>query len=371
MNESSNYIEEERISLAYLIRSLTEWFRFILSKWLIISLGTLTILSLILAYNYLKPKVYFSKTSFVLENASEGLGEISSLASLAGVSLGGLTDNGSPLFQIDNIQALYRSHRMLEQTLLSFGEKEEKDVQIIDLFAETQRLKSSWMKKGISIDQFRLERQEFTRAQDSVLIASIELIRENLLHVEKPNRKTTILEVGFKSKDELLAKLFNEVHVKNVNQFYTDTRIKKASDNLRILTVQADSIKNVLDQSIELLAQLDQNVPNPNPLFKTSQVPYQKALIQVQANGAIYQEIVKQLELARISQRNNMPLIQVIDVPLFPLEHNRWKLFKTLVVGGFIGVVFMILLFTVQRVIKLAMAEEDERIPSQKIEQYS
>ncbi len=357
MKRDSNFIEEEKVSLAYLITSIRDWFKLILSKWRVIGFGALFFLGITVLYNYLKPKVYFAKTSFVLENASEGLGELSSFASLAGVSLGGLTDGNSPLFQIDNIQVLYSSHRMLEKTLLSFENIQDQEIQVIELFAETHKLDNSWEKKGISIGDFKLPRHEFTRAQDSVLIASIELIRENLLHVEKPNRKASILEVGFLSKNENLAKIFNEVHVKNVNQFYAETRTKKASDNLEILTNQADSVKRVFDESIELLAQLDQDVPNPNPIFKTSQVPYQKALIQVQVNGAVYQEIVKQLELARIAQRNKMPLIQVIDSPLLPLENNRWKLLKTLVLGGFMGVLIMILFFTGKNIITSAMAE--------------
>ena len=53
---------------------------------------------------------------------------------------------------------------------------------------------------------------------------------------------------------------------------------------------------NVSDD-ILFLAEKDQSIPNPNPLTKVSLVPYQKALVDVQANGAIYQEIVTQLEL--------------------------------------------------------------------------
>ena len=39
-------------------------------------------------------------------------------------------------------------------------------------------------------------------------------------------------------------------------------------------------------------------------------------MIDVQANSAIYQELLKQLELAKVTHRNNMPLIQVIDSPV-------------------------------------------------------
>ena len=72
-------------------------------------------------------------------------------------------------------------------------------------------------------------------------------------------------------------------------------------------------------------------------------------MIDVQANSGIYQELLKQLELAKVTHRNNMPLIQVIDSPSYPLENSRWKLLKTLLYGTLIGLflsIFMILLRT-------------------------
>ena len=133
------------------------------------------------------------------------------------------------------------------------------------------------------------------------------------LIVNKPSRKTTILEVGFNHKDEILAKKFNENLVEIVNNFYFKTKTLKTGLNLEILQRQADSIKIILDSSIMMLAETDQRIPNPNPLTKVSLVPYQKAMINVQSNGAIYQELLKQLELAKVSHRNKMPLIQIID----------------------------------------------------------
>ena len=140
-----------------------------------------------------------------------------------------------------------------------------------------------------------------------------------------------ILEIGFDHKDELLAKSFNENLVSIVNNFYFKTKTQKTGENLQILQRQADSVKKVLDKSILFLAEKDQSIPNPNPLTKVSLVPYQKALVDVQANGAIYQEIVTQLELAKVTHRNKTPLIQIIDKPTLPLENSRLRFFECIV----------------------------------------
>lgn len=341
MNSERQYIDEPKISLGYLIQRLRHWFFFILSKWLKIGIGTFVIMMLVVAFNYLKPKIYTAKSTFVLDKeTSGGLGDLGSLASLAGVNIGALAE-GSVLFQIDNIQELYRSRSMIEATLLSEVEVDGVYSQLISRFAGSNKLQDDWKEKGVDLVSFNRPRVEFSRTQDSLLRESVKLINEQFLIVGKPNRKATILEVGFEHKDEVLAKLFTEIHVRNVNQFYLETKTKKSASNLKILQTQADSIKRVLDESLFKLAQIDENIPNPNPLYKTSQVPYQKAMIDVQANSAIYQEVVKQLELAKVAHRNQIPLIQLIDQPRYPLPNNRWKLLKTLVIGGILGLFLM------------------------------
>lgn len=358
MSADNQYIDEPKISLAYLIKRVVFWFNFILSKWLTIGLGTVCFILLMLAWNYLKPQVYTAKTTFVLDqDGGEGLGDIGSLASLAGVNLGSITE-GSVLFQIDNIQELYRSKKMIETTLLSPSSDSGSKGLLIERFAESNQLKDDWESEGVLLEDFRKKREYFSRAQDSLLQESVKLINEQHLIVGKPNRKATLLEVGFEHKDEVLAKVFTEEHVENVNQFYLETKTKKSLSNLKILQDQADSIKKVLDKSILQLAEVDERIPNPNPLIKTSQVPYQKAMIDVQANGAIYQEIVKQLELAKVTHRNQMPLIQIVDVPRYPLPSNRWKLFKTLLLGGALGVFLMVLYVFFRQIIRSALSEE-------------
>ena len=112
-----------------------------------------------------------------------------------------------------------------------------------------------------------------------------------------------------------------------------------------------------MDDALLRLAQIDEGTPNRNPLYKTSEVPYQKALIDVQASTAIYEEVVKQLELAKVAHRNQLPLIQIIDHPRYPLSNNKWKTFKTVAIGGFLGVMLMTFYFLFAEIVKRALKE--------------
>lgn len=299
---------------------------------------SIIILALTFSYNYLIPPTYYAQTNFVLDNDnSDGMGELSSIASLAGVNPSSFID-ASSLFQIDNIQDLYKSDVMLKKTLLSKGVFKNKEDLLINRLGEIEKKIRKWNLNNITFDK----NLNLSRAQDSIIKKEIKNIRKKNLIVSKPSRKTTILNISFNHKNEEFAKIFNEKLVLNVNDFYAKSKSFKTGINLSVLQRESDSVRLVLNNSIQKLADLDERLPNSNPLLKTSRTPYQKALIDVQANTAIFQELVKQLELAKVSHRNSMPLIQVIDSPIFPLENSKWKFSETLLYGIVLGLFFSV-----------------------------
>ena len=150
----------------------------------------------------------------------------------------------------------------------------------------------------------------------------------------------TVIQTNFSDTKNVLTKK----HQSNIQTYDDCLRVSKTlktSLNLIILQRQSDSVRDVLNNSIQILAELDEKIPNSNPLLKTNKTPFQKAAVDVQANTAIFAELVKQLEIAKISHRNNTPLIQIIDSPIYPLENSRWNLPKTLVYGFFLGISLM------------------------------
>ncbi|MFL2665783.1 MAG: hypothetical protein ACJ0NM_00125 [Flavobacteriaceae bacterium] len=348
MSDINENFDEEKISLSFLVQGFKNWISFLISKKKLIFLATISILFVTISYNYLINPVYYARTTFVLdnENSAGSMADLSSLASLAGINASSFID-ASSLFQIDNIQELYRSNSMIKETLLSSASHKNVNFLIIERFIKSEKLEKKWKRLGVETKDFKSSKA--SRVQDSLVKDLIKLIKKEYLIVDKPSRKTTILEIGFDHKDEVLAKTFNENLVSIVNNFYNKTKTLKTGLNMEILQRQADSIKMVLDTSIMMLAETDQSIPNPNPLTKVSLVPYQKAMIDVQANGAIYQELLKQLELAKVTHRNKMPLIQIIDKPNYPLESSKWKLFKTLFYGLILGFSISVLFLSIRR----------------------
>lgn len=334
MSDHSHF-STNQFTLAEVIQNLRQWLAFFISQWKVLLIAGVLGLGGGALISVLKKPVFHAETSFVLEEGDgPGLGQMSGLASLVGVNLGSLGST-SGLFQGDNIMELYRSDRMIGESLLSPFSEEKL---LIDRFVEFEKLDEKWASKvDFSALDFSKARDQFSVTHDSVVQEISKLIRERQLSVAKPDRKLSIIQVSISSKDEAFAKVFNETLVNKVNTFYFETKTKKTGENLSILQTQADSVRAILDENIGAYASAQDRVPNANPLLTSGTVESRKRQIDVQATAAVYQEIVKNLEIAKVNHRNNSPLIQIIDSPRFPLKRTEIRLVKGMVYGGVIA----------------------------------
>jgi hypothetical protein len=333
----NSHFSPSQFTLKEVVQNLIDWVNFFRSKWKLLFLSLVVGTGLGAVYSVLKDPVFHAETSFVLEEEGMGgIGQMSGLASLLGVNLGGIGGTNG-LFQGDNIMELYRSDRMLEETLLSPFDKESL---LVDRFIEFEELEDKWASTiDLSTLTFSASKENHGVKQDSVIKEIAKLIREKQLEVVKPDRKLSIIQVNVSSKDEAFAKLFNETLVSKVNTFYLETKTKKTGENLRILQLQADSVRAILDASLGNLASEQDRVPNANPLLNAATVNERRKQVDVQTSAAVFEEIVKNLEMAKINHRINTPLIQLIDSPKLPLKRTEVRLLKGMVYGAiFFGI---------------------------------
>lgn len=337
------------------MKNLRGWVKFFISKWKTLLLAMGLGIGLGAVVSQVKNPLFHAKTSFVLEEEGmSGIGQMSGIANLLGVNLGGLGGTNG-LFQGDNIMELYRSDRMLEETLLSPFDKEKL---LVDRFIEFEGLEKKWASTiDLSTLIFSASKENHGVQQDSVLQEISKIIREKQLVVAKPDRKLSIIQVVVSSKDEAFAKKFNETLVSKVNSFYLETKTKKTGENLRILQMQADSVRAILDAGLGTLAAEQDRIPNANPLLSKATVNGRRKQIDVQTSAAVFQEIVKNLEVAKINHRINSPLIQLIDSPKFPLERTEIRLVKGMVYGGFSLTFLALTLLYLRRLYKMHLQE--------------
>jgi uncharacterized protein involved in exopolysaccharide biosynthesis len=327
---------EDEVSVEQIQAKFHFILKYLLSKWKVILLVAIIAGLAGLSLSIFRKITYTAACTFVLEEESKSglLGQYAGLASMAGVSL----DNAGGLFTGDNIIELYKSRSMIEKTLLSTGEFNGKKQLLIERYIDFNDLRRKWKDKdGINQIQFNGDPASFNRSQDSIITDIALTFNKKYLNVAKPDKKLNIIAVEVKSTDELFARMFANKLVDNVNTFYVDTKTKKSAQNVKVLQHQTDSVRAQLNSSISGVASAMDAAPNANPLLLTLRVPSQKKQIDVQASTAVYGELVKNLELSKMSLRKETPLIQLIDTPVLPLENNRISKIKGLIFGFILG----------------------------------
>lgn len=328
--------DSERISFKDIIVRLHNWMVYLISRWR--SVLTLTFIgaATALSYTFIAKPIYVAETSFVLDESNEGgLGQYASLTALAGISM---NTEANGLFAGDNIIELYKSRIMLEKTLLTKCYFNDKPKLLIDEYIAFNHLREKW--KGERVLQninFNNDTSKLTRLQDSVLFDIIKHIQKNNLAVGKPDRKLGIITVKVSSNDELFSKYFDEKLVQNVDAFYIMTRTVHASRNLNILQQQTDSVRKVMNNYISGAALANDIVPNVNPERSILHTGSQKKTVDVQASTGVYTELLKNLELAKITLRKETPLIQPIDSPQLPLDEEKPGKILFLLLGAIVG----------------------------------
>ncbi|MFD2873845.1 lipopolysaccharide biosynthesis protein [Mucilaginibacter ximonensis] len=352
--------QAQEISLSQLVQKIRSWKKLILSKWKRILLCAVIGCVIGLAYSFYKKPVYKAELSFALQDEKSGgnLGGALGLASQFGVDLGSLGSAGGE-FSGDNLMALMQSRFVVQKALLSPVMIKGKSTTLAQYYIDFNKLKEKW-KGNPELEKITYpvgaDASKFTLTQDSLLgVFHKTLIKENL-NVDKVDKKLTIISVVVKTTDELFSKNFAEVLVKVVSDFYIKTKTEKAEKNVAVLQRQTDSVRAMLNAAISGVALSNDAAPNANPFLQSLRVPSQKRQVDVQANTAILSELVKNLEISKMSLLQETPLIHIIDTPILPLEKDKVGRLKGAVVGAIIGILLSIIIITVNTFIQKLLA---------------
>lgn len=344
-------VSDEEITLKEVISKVKSAFNYLLSKWIIVSLFIL--LGLVCGYLYsLRQKpIYEAVLTFALQDdqIQGGAGGYSGLASQLGIDI---STSGSGPFAGSNVLELIKSQSVIEKTLLSEINYKNKNMTIAEMFIQINDLRTQWKDNPkLKNIQFNIDanRQTFTLEQDSILKSFYKNIINGILSVTKVEGATSIISVSVKSENQLFSKIFAETLVKDVSDFYVETKTKKTVENIIILQHQTDSVRRALNGAISGVASNSDNNPNPNPNMQILHVGSQRKTFDVQINQTMLTELIRNLEIAKVTLRKETPLIQVIDKPILPLDVKRFGMMKGIILGGFISGFLIIAYLLIRR----------------------
>lgn len=311
---------------------LKNWIAYFLKNSLLISIVVVLFGVAGIFYSWFQKPIYKSEMLFAIESDnSSKLGSISGLASqFIGVDL-----SGGNIFEGDNLIELLKTRNIIEKTLLTPINIDGKETLLIDRYIQFNELDKK-MASNESTAQIKFTKYPLpvNRIRDSIVGKIVKKITDKSLKIERLDKKLSFLRASLESNDELFAKLFLETLASNAIVFYTDYKSKKAKQNLEIIQHQVDSVEALLTGNVYKIA--SSNDLNVNPSKQVGKAYAQRTQIDVQVNGVVYGELLKNLEISKMAVRRETPLIQIIDKPILPLEKNKLgRLLSGILFGGF------------------------------------
>lgn len=330
------------------IQSIATFFSYFLKRWWIFVITVGIGGGLGILYSTTQKSVYKSKLTFALEDNNSGLNGALNLAAQFGINIGA---TGKDIFAGDNIIAILTSRRIIEDVLLTTDTVNNNEITLAQWFLQIENLDEKIAKyKRLGNINFPvgLKRQNYSYHQDSILYEMYNIISKTALTVDKPDRKFNLYKIEFKSSNEKYSKLFIERLINSAIGFYTELKTKRSKQTIAILEEQISRIKGGTIDAISSKANVqDQNL---NPAFENQSAKIQKIQIDISAYGGAYAEVYKNLEVAKYQYLQEIPLLQIVDEPKYPMENLKKGRKSQALLFGFI---FFILTFMTMYILKI------------------
>ena len=346
-----NYNDE--IQLKDILIKLSEYKSYLLKKKFTIASISFLCLVVGILFAIQSETKYNAELTFVVEGEKQGgsLGAMSGLASQFGFDIGG--GSGSTTFSQQNILELLKSRGVVKAALMQSGKVNGKNNLLIEHYLSINKFKESWEKnddfKGVSFHN------KNTYIHDSIsgLIWS-KIIEENLL-IELKNDEANIINLSYKSVNPNYAKYFVEALIGEMSKMYVKYQTAQASNTLDFLQSRADSVfleLEIAEQEFAKVKDINQRIVKASGRLKELQL-----MRRVEVLNTMYLEIVKNLELSKITLLNQTPIIQIIDTPILPLKEDKPSKSLAGILGAFLGGFLSVCFFIFRKLFKDALAE--------------
>lgn len=290
---------------------------------------------------------YNAELTFTVEEqkSSSKAQSLSGIASQFGFDLGG---NASSTFSQKNIIKLLESRGVVVSTLLQNAKVNNKNDLLIEHYLEINKIKES-SDKDISFHN------KLTYVHDSISNNIWNSIIQDQLSIELQSDEANIINLSYTSINEQYAKQFVETLIDEMSKMYILHQTKQANNTLSFLQKRADSVFSELEMAEEEFAKIkdiNQRIVKASGRLKELQL-----MRRVEVLNTMYLEIIKNLELSKITLLNQTPIINIIDKPVLPLKKEKYSKLLFGILGAFLGGFLIMLFYIFNKLFKDALEE--------------
>lgn len=343
----------DEIQLKDILIKLSEYKTYLFrKKFVIITIsGFFLVLGIVFAIS--ADKKYTAELTFVVEGqqgSGGNLGAMSGVASQFGFDIG---SSSRATFSQNNILELLKSRGVVEAALMQNRKVNKTNDLLIEHYLYLNKIKDSWRKdKDIIPVSFH---EILTQDNDSVSGDVWRSIIEDKLVVELQSDDANIINLSYTSVNGEFAKIFVEALIEQMSEMYITYQTAQASNTLSFLNNRADSVfieLEIAEEEFAKVKDINQRIVKASGRLKELQL-----MRRVEVLSAMYLEIVKNLELSKLTLLNQTPIIQIIDKPILPLEVEAKSITALGLLGAFLGGFLSLFFFIFRKLFKDALSE--------------
>ena len=343
--------ENKEIELKEVFSTISELKKELHSNLFKIFLLVISFTVLLLVFSLAQDPRYKAELSFVVEDTQKSapLSSMSGLASQFGFDM---FSSSNSTFSQANIMDLLKSRGVISKTLLQKSNYTDKSDFFIDSYLKINSINNDWNELQ-SLKDLNFH-DKLTITHDSIITLVWQKIIEEDISVEIKNDETDIIYLSFTCSDEKFAKFFSESLISEMSRMYISYQTKQSTNTISFLQNRADSVFVELEKAEQEFARvkdINQRIIKASGRLKELQL-----MRNVEVLNTMYLELVKNIEVSKLTLLNQTPIIQVIDKPILPLEDTKMSIFLVLLITIFISTTFSIIYIVLRKLVNDSLA---------------
>jgi hypothetical protein len=370
-NKQNLYSEDDEITLKQLVEKITEYGKEIRKNWFILFLFCLPTTAYFMYKAFIDNPKYLAKLTFMVNSDESKSGGVASILGQFGLGEGESKDN------LDKILALSKTRVIIERAIFKKGTIDGVDDYFANHLIKMQDFQKKWKKDTAtkSLINFFYDKkisEKLSRSQTAIGYnlssfsrtegLALKEIYANVTGIEEPealfesslDKKSGIMTLTLNTRsEELSIKLLEELYTQ-LGQYYIDKTTEKQRRSYELVVAKADSIESALT-GIEY-RQADFDDHNRMILFEKAKLPKLRLNRDRTVLNLMFNEAVKNQELAEFALKNKIPYIQSIDMPIAPIRPKKESKIKALIIGIAFGGGFGVIFIVIRKIIRSALA---------------
>ena len=333
----------EEIQLKDILIQLSDYKIFLFNKKFSIIAFSIFFSFLCVLYSINVDKRYTAELTFVVEghDGAHSSGMLSGLAGQFGINIGGNISGNT--FSQSNVIELLKSRGVIVSALMQRAYVSSKETCLIEHYHEINQIKTDehW-------DDYDFLREISLcngsgYIHDSISGVVWQEIIENDLFISLQSDDANIITLSYTSLNQEFSKKFVEVLINEMGKMYIAHETAQSNNTLEFLQARADSVfleLEVAEKELARVKDINQRIVKVSGRLRELQL-----VRNVEVLSTMYLEIVKNLELSKITLLNKTPIINVIDKPVLPLEDNEISISLAAIFGLLLGAFLSLIYF--------------------------